>query len=73
LQTLILASAFDTGLFLCVCSFEDTKKCFLFLPFQPCEEFYCKCLFVGESALASLLSWKLHPAPIACYLLLQFG
>lgn len=30
------------------------------LPFHPCEEFYCKCWFVGETARASMLSWKLY-------------
>ena len=38
-------------------------------PFSALEEFCCKCWFVGETARASLLSWKLYtPAPIACYL-----
>lgn len=42
-RTPVLGSAFDTGLLMCACSCEDTKMCFLLLPFQPCREFYCKC------------------------------
>ena len=59
---------------MCACSRQGTKMCFLLLPFQPWEEFYCQCWFVGETARASLLSWKFcTPAPIACYLLLLLG
>lgn len=35
-------SAFDTGS-VDVRMLLVTKMCFLHLPFQPCEEFYCKC------------------------------
>lgn len=58
--TPILGSAFDS--LVCACSYKGTKRRFL-LPFQPYEEFYCKCWFVGETAWASLLSWKLQPCP----------
>lgn len=48
-------------------SYQSTKMYFPFSFFTLVKKFNCSC-FVGESAGASLLPWKLYPAPIACYL-----